>query len=50
MIGIFERFEDSKLSAAKVTFGVKPKDYEVYEFILKHYYSLQFSSDVAAVL
>lgn len=32
-----------------MTFGAKPKDYEVYEFILKHYYSLQFSSAVATV-
>ncbi len=35
-IGVFERIENGKLSAAKVTFGAAPKDYEVYEFILKH--------------
>lgn len=46
-VGIFERFEDGKLSAAKVTFGAEPKDYEVYEFILKHYCGLQFSPAVA---
>lgn len=49
-VGIFERFEDGKLSVAEVTFGAEPKDYEVYEFILKHYYSLQFSPAVAAVV
>lgn len=49
-VGIFERFCDGKLSVAKVTFGVEPKDYEVQEFILKHYYSLQFSPDVEAVV
>ena len=49
-IGIFERFENSKISVAKVTFGAEPKDNEVYEFILKHYYSLQFSPAVAAVV
>ena len=49
-VGIFERIEDGKLSVAKVTFGTEPKDYEVYEFILKHYYSLQFSPAVAAVV
>ena len=37
-VGVFERIEDGKLSAAKVTFGTEPKDYEVYEFVLKHYY------------
>lgn len=49
-VGIFERFCDGKLSVAKVTFGVEPKDYEVQEFILKHYYSLQFSPAVEAVV
>lgn len=49
-VGVFERMEDGNLSAAKVTFGAEPKDYEVYEFILKHYYSLRFSPDVATVV
>ncbi len=49
-IGIFERYEDGKLSVSKVTFGAEPKDYEVYEFILKHYCDLQFSPAVATVL
>lgn len=49
-VGIFERIENGKLSAAKVTFGAEPKDYEVYEFILKHYYDLQFSPAVATVV
>lgn len=49
-IGVFERIEDGKLSVAKVTFGSEPKDYEVYEFILKHYYSLRFSPAVSAVV
>ena len=37
-VGIFERIEDDKLSVAKVTFGAEPKDYEVYQFLLKYYY------------
>ncbi len=49
-IGVFERIENGKLSAAKTTFGSEPKDYEVYEFILKHYYDLRFSPAVAAVV
>ena len=49
-VGVFERIEDGKLSAAKVTFGAEPKDYEVYEFILKHYYDLRFSPAVATVV
>ena len=49
-VGVFERIEDGNLSVAKVTFGAEPKDYEVYKFILKHYYSLQFSPAVATVV
>ena len=49
-VGVFEKIENGKLSAAKVTFGAEPKDYEVYEFILKHYYDLQFSPAVATVV
>jgi len=49
-VGVFERSENGKLSVAKVTFGPEPKDYGVYDFILKHYYDLQFSPAVAAVV
>lgn len=45
-IGVFEHIEDGRLSAAKVTFGAEPKDYEVYEFILRNYHRLQFSPTV----
>lgn len=45
-VGVFERIEKGKLSAAKVTFGAEPKDYEVQEFINRHYYHLQFSSAI----
>mgnify|MGYP002508799592 FL=1 len=34
-VGVFERVSDGKLSVCKVTFGAEPKDYELYEFILK---------------
>ena len=49
-IGVFERIEDGKLSVAKVTFGAEPKDYEVQEYIQKHYASLKFSPAVGAVV
>lgn len=49
-VGVFERTEGGKLFAAKVTIGAEPKDFEVYEFILKHYYSLQFSPAVETVV
>ena len=46
-IGIFEHLENGKLSVAKVTFGAEPKDYEIDEFVMKHYYELKFSPAVA---
>lgn len=49
-VGVFERIEDGKLSVAKVTFGAEPKDSEVYDFILKHYYSLRYSPAVPTVV
>ena len=49
-VGIFERIEDGNLSAAKVTFGAEPKDYEVQEYIQKYYFRLQFSPAVATVV
>lgn len=49
-IGVFERIDGVKLSAAKVTFGAEPKDYEVQEFVAKHYYHLKFSPSVEAAV
>ena len=46
-VGVFERVSDGKLSVCKVTFGTEPKDYEVYDFVLKNYYRLRFSPAVA---
>lgn len=47
-VGVFERVSDGRLSVCKVRFGAEPKDYEVYDFILKNYYRLRFSPAVAA--
>ena len=48
-VGVFERAEDGKLCVCKVTFGAEPKDYEVLEFVLKHYCELEFSPAVETV-
>ena len=34
------------MSVCKVTFGAEPKDYEVWDFIIKHYHELTFSQTV----
>ena len=49
-VGVFERTTNRKLSVAKVTFGVEPKDYDVLEFINRNYYHLQFSPAVETVV
>ncbi|MCI7813226.1 MAG: YjdF family protein [Lachnospiraceae bacterium] len=47
-VGIFEKISEGKLSVCKVTFGAEPKDYEIYDFILKNYDRLKFGPAVAA--
>lgn len=46
--GVFERVSDGKLSVCKVTFGAEPKDYEIWDFVLRSYSALNFSPAVAA--
>ncbi len=48
-VGVFERTDRGKLSAAKVTFGAEPKDSEVYEYVLRNCQEIRFSPAVAAV-
>lgn len=47
-VGVVEIVYDGRLSACKVTFGAEPRDYDVYDFIMKNYYLLRFSPTVAA--
>ena len=47
-VGVFERTDGGKLSVCKVTFGAEPKDYEVWEYVLRRYYVLKFSPSVEA--
>lgn len=45
-VGVYERQCESLYEACKITFGAEPKDYEVYEFILKHWSQLRFSPSI----
>ena len=49
-VGIFERIESGKLSVCRVVFGSEPKDYEVWEYLLKNYSRLRFSPSVETVV
>lgn len=42
-IGLYERYDDGKYEVCKITFGAEPKDYEVYDFLLKNWKKLKFS-------
>lgn len=42
-VGIYEREEQGRYTAAKITFGAEPKDYEVYEFLQKNWHRLRFT-------
>ncbi|MGN2370782.1 MULTISPECIES: YjdF family protein [unclassified Clostridium] len=41
-IGVFEIEEDEYYKVSKVTFGSEPKESEIFDFVLKNYYSLKF--------
>jgi hypothetical protein len=43
-VGVFEKSYDGKYEVSKIVFGPEPKDYEVFDFILKNFYSLRFSN------
>nr|WP_308508921.1 YjdF family protein [uncultured Stomatobaculum sp.] len=45
-VGVFERIAGGHLSAAKITFGAEPKDYEIAGFVQRHFYELRFSQSV----
>lgn len=42
-IGLYERESDGAYEVCKITSGAEPKDYEVYEFLLRNWHGLSFS-------
>lgn len=48
-VGIYEREHKGKYEVCKITFGSEPKDFEVYNFILKNYNKLRFSQPIKTV-
>ncbi len=45
-VGVYERTSGDRTEVCKITFGAQPKDYEVYDFLLKHWHRLRFSPPV----
>lgn len=46
-VGVYERHEDGKISACKITFGAEPRDAEVWQMILCGFHRLHFPPGVA---
>ena len=47
-IGLYEREDNGRYEVCKITFGAEPKDYEVYDFLLKNWDKLRFSPSIEA--
>lgn len=47
-VGVWQRQTGPLLEACKITFGSEPRDYEVYETLLRRYAALAFSPPVEA--
>lgn len=45
-VGIYEREDDNRYQVCKIIFGNEPKGQEVYEFMLKNWTKLKFSSSI----
>ena len=45
-VGVFERIHEGHLQTSRIVFGSEPKDYEVYEFVLRNFYLLRFGKAV----
>jgi hypothetical protein len=45
-VGIYEREAEGKYEVCKIMFGAEPRDYEVYDFLLKNWTDLRFSKSM----
>jgi hypothetical protein len=46
-VGIFEKTFEGKYEACRIVFGSEPKDYEVYDFLIKNFNSLKFTDSMS---
>lgn len=46
-IGVFELTENEEYKVCKITFGSEPREDETFDFVLKNFYSLIFSSPIS---
>lgn len=48
-VGLFEREAGGRYCVCKVTFGAEPRDFEVYQYILDRWHTLEFSPMLASL-
>lgn len=48
-VGLYERQEQDRYQVCRITFGGEPKDYEVLEFLSRHWRDLKFSPAMSIV-
>ena len=41
--GVYERYDGIKYEVCKIIFGKEPKDYEIYNFMLRNFAKMRFS-------
>ncbi|MBC2580746.1 YjdF family protein [Clostridium sp. DJ247] len=46
-VGVFEKTYEEKYEVSKVIFGSEPKDYDVFNFIIRSFYTLRFSNSLS---
>ena len=47
-VGLYEREDGGRYEVSRIVFGAEPKDYEVWEYVLRSYTGLKFSPAVEA--
>mgnify|MGYP004621959419 CR=1 FL=1 len=47
-VGLYEREDGGRYEVSRIVFGAEPKDYEVWEYVLRSYSGLKFSPAVEA--
>lgn len=45
-VGVFEKTTETSYEVSRVVFGTEPKDYEIFEFINRRFYKINFKNSL----